>query len=180
MAGFGSNFNDRRLTVHREVDMEFLIILVSAALWRFGGWNKARWSGYRDVLIPILYGIFFIFTANLWIGLLTCGATNTIRMGYGAYDPVNDDKPSWLAKMTEDRTGNIIRPLYGIITSFAIGMFPTFSAVWLNGHFGMMAFFVIYIVINASLEYVLNRFKVNVWPTELLLGAGRALIIFCK
>lgn len=151
--------------------LQISLILLCAILWRLGGWDKAKWAGFRDVLIPVINFFYFGFTTNWLIGFLTAGATNSIRMGYGAYDPEHDDKPSWLAKITRDREGSIIRGIYGAVTAIAIGLFPAI-------HSHNWGFYAGYILFNASLEVILNRAKANVWPTEILNGAGRALVVF--
>lgn len=154
------------------------ILLISGLLWRLGGWDKARWAGYRDVLIPIILCIYYGFTLHIIVGLLVGGATNSIRMGYGAYDPDNDDKPSWLGKITKDRKGWIIRGIYGFITSFAIGLFPFIYLTFFK-HESVWIFYLIYIGLNTGLEILLNRLKANVWPTEILNGIARASVILC-
>ncbi len=154
--------------------IEALVSIISAVLWRMGGWSKARWSGYRDVLIPILFGVYHIFACSWWIGLLTCAGTNTIRIGYGAYDPENDDKPSFLAKITKDREGWKIRGIYGLITAFFIGIFP---AAYSGNFLGLF----LYVVLNVTLEIVVNKRKTGDTMTELLNGAYRGLVvILCK
>jgi len=96
---------------------KILLIIICAGLWRLGGWEKAKWSGYRDMLVPIIIGGYYFFTLKWWVGLLTIGTFQIIRLGYGSYDPEHDDKPSLLAKITKDREGHIVRGLYGLITS---------------------------------------------------------------
>lgn len=158
--------------------IEILIILSIAWLWRLGGWDKAGWAGYRDVLVPIGLGIWYIVTMNIWSGLLTCGGANSIRLGYGAWDPEHDSKPSLLARLTHDREGAIIRMIYGFFTSFMIGIFPTIYGVAVEHSDGIIARFTAYVLFNSALEYGLNKGKANVWWTECLTGAGRALVIF--
>ncbi len=161
--------------------IEIILTAISSVLWRLGGWSKAKWSGYRDVLIPIMYGIYHIFTCNWIIGLLTCGASNSIRIGYGAYDPEHDDKPSWLAKITKDREGWRIRGIYGFITSFSIGLFPTIYHVYYEHKLISLLGFLLYIVGNVALEIIINKRKTGDTMTELLNGAGRGLVMFlCK
>ena len=158
--------------------LKVLVVLICAILWRLGGWDKSKWSGYRDVLIPIILGAFYAITYTWWIGLLVCGATNIIRMGYGVYNPESDKKSSFLAKITKDKEGWKIRGIYGAITSFMIGLFPTLYYAFNVNHYQVLIVFVGYILLNATLEIYLNRTKVNPWITELSNGLGRSLIIF--
>lgn len=151
--------------------IQFLIVILCAALWRLGGWDKARWSGYRDVLIPVIIGVFYAMTMHWWLFLLVGGATNSIRMGYGAYDPEHDDKPSWLGSVTKDREGTLIRVIYGCVTSFAIGLFPAIVT-------GNYSFFALYIFLNMMTEYILDKNNANVWITEPVIGAVKASVVW--
>lgn len=169
--------------------LAFLFVAVIAALWRAGGGGlfkingdfKMKWSGFRDVLVPVLLSLWYTFTGNWILGTLVGGFANTIRIGYGAYDPEHDDKPSWLAKITKDREGWKIRMIYGAITSFAIGLAPAIhnaffvynTFVWQElGRFGA------YIVLNILVEFAMNKLKANVWWTECGNGAARATVVF--
>jgi hypothetical protein len=89
-----------------------LIVLI-AFLWLVGG-GKQAWA--RDWIIPAIVAITMLFHHQLWwICLLTFGSCQIIRMGYGAYDPEHDNKPSFLAAITHDRTGIEERAIYGFI-----------------------------------------------------------------
>lgn len=158
---------------------EILFIVLIAGLWRAGGDAKG-WSGCRDIFVPVLLMVYYAFVCHWAVGILTGGLANTIRIGYGAYDPEHDDKPSWLAKVTKDREGWKIRGIYGAITSFAIGLAPTVYYAWfMYGVFSPETLwrFLGYIVFNIGLEIGLNKAKANVWWTELGNGAGRASVI---
>ena len=170
--------------------LSFLLIPVIAVLWRVGGSGREeiKWARawYRDVLIPVIIFLYYTLTANVIIGFLAGGATNSIRMGYGAYDPEHDDKPSWLASITKDREGWKIRGIYAGITSFAIGLFPTiYNMFFLYGVFtpDVMVRFIGYILLNVWLDMFLTAgpFKRNVWIVETCTGAGRALVfLICR
>lgn len=151
-------------------------VAVIAVLWRLGGWNKAKWSGYRDMLVPVILFAHYAFACAWWVGLIVAGLAQTIRIGYGAYDPVHDNKPSFLAKITKDREGSLIRAIYGFITAFCIGVAP---AVYQAAHGNKLAMFVFigYVVGNIILEVALNRLKANDWATELSNGAARGSIL---
>ena len=148
-----------------------LFVIICGILWRLGGWDKAKWSGYRDVLIPIALGIWCAIAFQWWMFFAVGGSTNSIRMGYGAWDPENDPNPSFLAELTKDRTGNIIRTMYGFITSVAIGLAPAIYT-------GQYLFFALYVIGNTGLEFLLNKTKQKVEIVEIANGIGRASIIF--
>lgn len=141
-------------------------VVLCAILWRLGGWDKARWSGYRDVLVPVALGLWYAFTLKWWMFLAVGGPANIIRLGYGSWDPEHDDKPSLLAKLTHDREGCYIRAIYGFITSLFIGLAPAiYTGCWFK--------FVLYVIGNTLLEFALNKAKANDWITELSNGAAR-------
>lgn len=157
--------------------VKILLIVSCSILWRFGGESRFKWSGYRDVLIPVIMFFYYGFTTNWIIGFLTGGATNIIRMGYGAYNPEGDPKPSHLALLTKDREGWKIRGIYGAITSFFIGLFPFLYCFFIEDNFLALISFLVYIGINTSLEIILDKLNSNVWPTELGNGLGRGSVI---
>ena len=158
--------------------ISLLLIPLQSFLWRVGGAGKEeiKWSAawYRDVLIPVINCIFFTLTAGILTGFLTGGATNIIRMGYGAYDPEHDDKPSFLAKITHDREGWKIRAIYGFLTSILIGLFPAI-------HFGAWIGYGAFVILNTAGELVINKLKMNVWVTEFSVGALKGLVfLLCR
>jgi len=150
--------------------VNIIFIVICAGLWRLGGWDKAKWSGYRDILIPILLGLWYAVTLKWWMFLAVGGPANIIRLGYGSWDPEHDDKPSFLAKITHDREGSLIRAIYGFLTSFMIGIAP---AVY-TGHYFKFA---LYVLGNTLLEFGLNKLKARDIISESLNGAGRASVI---
>jgi hypothetical protein len=152
--------------------VRILFMALCALLWRLGGWDKAKWSGYRDVLVPVLLGLWYAITLKWWMFLAVGVPANIIRLGYGSYDPENDDKPSFLAKITHDREGCWIRAIYGFITSFIIGLAP---AIY-TGHWWKFGF---YVIGNTLLEFILNKMKARDIHAEPLNGAGRASVILC-
>ena len=150
--------------------VRIFLIAGCAFLWRLGGWDKAKWSGYRDILIPVALGLWYAITLRWWMFFVVGGLSNIIRLGYGNYDPENDDKPSWLASITHDREGCWIRLIYGLITSFLIGIGPAIF----TGHYWNFGF---YVLGNGLLEFILNKRKTGDTMTEIFNGAGRAIII---
>jgi len=152
---------------------KLLICLLTAVLWRIGGWHY-RWV--RVVLVPILLGIVLGFITKSWlVGFLSIGSYQIIRIGYGNYDPETDPKSCWLAKITKDRSGDIIRmiagSLYGIIGALFIILFKHLS----------IPFYIFYILLNAGMGYFVSWFTFPIWDDifdEGLSGLAVSSIIF--
>lgn len=105
--------------------LKLLFVLLIATLWRLGGWNKAKWSGYRDVLIPIFIGLFFAFYYKTWWLFPAMAASyNIIRIGYGIPDPT--DEGSWLGRTFKHPW--LVRGIAGILYA-ALGSFWLFFTV---------------------------------------------------
>jgi hypothetical protein len=153
--------------------MAIILTIVCAILWYFGGQEKS-WA--RDVIIPIIIGLYYAITRHWLLGLLLFGASNIIRMGYGAYDPVNDDKPSFLATLTKDRNGwwirAIVGAMYGIST---MSVMLTLSPAPYN-----IGKAVAYTAQNSLVSFMVCRFRLNVFWTDLIVGLsfGSILIWF--
>ena len=76
---------------------KILFVIVIAILWRLGGMNKKAWC--RDIIIPILMGsmIGYYLYPRWWIGFVSIGAFQIIKMGYGI--PDDDDDGSALGRL---------------------------------------------------------------------------------
>jgi hypothetical protein len=146
------------------------LIPLIAVLWRLGGWKKAKWSGYRDVLVPVILSTWITFHHGLILGVL-CGLTlNIIRMGYGTYDPINDPKPSFLGDLTHDRGGWWIRGIVGVLYVL-VGLCP------LAIHTRQWGRFTAWCVVSGATGWVLCRLKAGAVITELVIGAICALSV---
>jgi hypothetical protein len=148
-----------------------VFILLCALLWRMGGDQKAGWSGYRDLLIPLLLAGWYSISISRWM-LLEALPASLIRLGYGAWDPDNDPEPSLLAEWTHDHEGSLIRGIYGLLCSAAIGIYPAI----ITGHPWK---YVLYTIGNGVLQYGLNRMRIPDEIEEPLTGAGLASVILC-
>jgi len=127
----------------------------------------------RDVGCPILLGLAVALQShNWWLPLLIVGTANAIRLGYGAYDPEHDDKPSWLALLTKDRQGSFIRCLWGQIVALAIGI-PLMIAGALNP-----ALMFLYIGIAGAVGYGVSKLRLWVYPTDVLVASSLYWIVF--
>lgn len=154
-----------------------LLILLSALFWRLGGWDKAKWAGYRDVLIPIILGVYIGWQYHWLVGFFTIGSYQIIRMGYGAYDPEHDDKPSFLAKITHDREGWIIRGIVGFLYALC-GILPLFIYRCTNDLVisTFLTKWFIYILINMVIGGLLCKLKARDYIIEPAIGAGVATV----
>ena len=153
------------------IEIKIAIIIACAILFRLGGWNKAKWSGYRDVLIPLILGIYYWFIFNYRIGIAAFIGYNMLRLGYGNYSPEDDDKPSYLALLTKDRQGARIRAIWGFLVALCGG-------IAVEIHTGHWLGFIAYVIGYSALNYCIGKFKLNEWPAELLAGAGVASVVF--
>jgi hypothetical protein len=146
------------------IGIKIAFIILIAMLWRLGGWQKAKWSGYRDVLVPIFTGIWLGLALKVWWAAIPiAGAAQIIRMGYGAYDPEHDDKPSLLAKLTHDRQGYIIRSIVGAARALVVGLVVCFFA----GHWFLLFG---YVAQCGLVGFLVSKLKLKDWPAEILEG----------
>ena len=118
-----------------------------------------------------MLGAYIAFTIKWWIGLLCIGSLNIIRIGYGAYDPDHDDKPSFLAAITHDRSGISERAIAGFLYG-VIGMLPLmiYSHLWLT--------IPLYALGISIVSALLCALRARDFIIEPLIGATVASIIF--
>ena len=136
------------------------IIAVSSILWRLGGYAKAKWSGCRDTLIPIMFGLWFWYHFGLWWLFPTItGTYQIIRKGYG--------ESSWLKKIF--KRNDITRAAAGFLYSCAILPVIILYGFWLQ--------WFIYLFINTFTNFMVVWLDLNDWTTELLVGGAVATII---
>ena len=153
------------------------LLIILSAFWRLGGTNKKAWC--RDVLIPIILGAYIGWTYNWVVGFFTIASFQIIRMGYGAYDPEHDDKPSWLASITHDRQGWINRAVVGLLYALC-GILPLFI-YWVTqglvtNHF--LTNWSIYMLINILVGGILCKLKARDIIIEPAIGAGVATLFW--
>lgn len=155
---------------------DFFVVVVSSILWRLGGTNKSAWM--RDVLIPILLGAWaFHDTYNWVIAISTIATYQIIRIGYGAYDPINNDKPSFLGFILKDtegwKTRGIAGLLYGLIGAMPL-MINKCLVVGVSGFIGYIDYAALICVISGILSYN----KAKDWVIEPAIGALVGSIVF--
>jgi hypothetical protein len=150
--------------------IDIVLMVICSGLWLLGG-QKHSWI--RDLCIPLIIGLYFAITQHWLLGLLLFGACNIIRMGYGAYDPEHDDKPSCLANLTHDRNGWWIRAIVG-------GMYgiSTMSVMLFFFHdpFSILKA-VLYTIQNSIQSYLVCRLRLNIVATDLLVGISFGSIV---
>ena len=139
--------------------INLLLVLICGILWRLGGWDKAKWSGYRDTLIPNLLAIHTIVKYNWWLGILVCGTYQIIRIGYG--------EDSLLYKWFGV---HVARGMAGVTYSL-IGALP----IVLYTH--NYLFYFIYTGINFTIGYWLDGMGVKDIIIEPVIGAGVGSIL---
>lgn len=152
--------------------IKLIFLCAIIALWIIGGQTKGR---YRDVPIPILLALSLAIAFKVWWLFLALGATyQIIRLGYGAYDPENDDKPSFLARIMHDRQGWYVRALWGLIVA-SMGASPLVSR-----HFIGLWPYLGYILINIFVNYMVCRLRLWVYFTDFLVSLAIGSVIFLK
>lgn len=157
--------------------MIYLLYIPYAGLWYLGGGEPPKWARawMRDILIPILAGgTLALKYHHTWQEFLMCfltvGTFQIIRLGYGAYDPEHDDKPSFLAKITHDRLGAINRAIYGALVGF-VGLLPYEIITHHHLHYVLYA-------LGCSLTgFIVVKLKTNRYITDLNLGAAVGNVI---
>lgn len=158
------------------INIGLLIILVG--LWVWGGQKKGR---IRDIGCPVVLGIALIFKLQgdwmhkVIIGIVTIAFAQIIRLGYGSYDPENDDKPSFLASIIKDRQGAIIRLAWGLL----VGIFTPIALVYT--HSIIIPAYTAYIVCNVATNYSISKFRFPVlWADICVAVAFGSLMFYIK
>lgn len=148
---------------------KLIIFALCIYLWEKGG-QKHSWM--RDVLIPIIIGIHFFVTVNWLVGILTCATCSIIRHGYGAWDPENDDKPSFWAHVTHDRNGWLIRGIVGTIHGLVAPL------IVLCYELSAWPFYLAFVFQSGLVNFLVSRLRLNVKWTDRLVGASFGSIVF--
>jgi hypothetical protein len=154
-----------------------LILLSSLiALWTIGG-SKRK---IRVIGVPILIGLgVYIWPTwqSLVASILTIGAANVIRIGYGNWSD-DDPKKSTIAVFLsavfgyKDRSGEIIRLIWGLLVGILLPLFLyTF-------HFIALPVYGAYVLINCVVNYLVSKLKLPVFITDVLVGGAVGVIIF--
>ncbi len=71
--------------------IKWILFVISGPLWRMGGWgteglypNPLPWTGWRDMLIPVFFGLYWsLFLGNGLLGITSAITLSIIRVGYG-------------------------------------------------------------------------------------------------
>jgi hypothetical protein len=149
-----------------ELTIKLVLFFAGIALWILGGQIRGR---IRDIGFPIVISTSIWFVTRSWLlGLLVAATAQSIRLGYGNWDPEHDDKPSFLARLIHDRKGNVIRMAYGFICSALIGLPLVLAGQWIM--------YIIYVVLNTGIGSLST--KLQVYAMDTLVSAGLGSIIF--
>ena len=166
-----------RLEEYRKMDIwvKVGIIGVSAVLWYLGGQGRRK---VRLIAIPLMLGLSVAWFAKtpllskLGLFALVAAGAMAIRIGYGNYDPEHDTEPSYLARVTHDRQGFIIRTIWGFIVSLAISApLAAFGVI-------SLPLAALYIMSNCLVNFSVSKFRLPVLVTDLLVSTAVMSILF--
>ncbi len=150
--------------------IQLTILTIFIALWIYGGQKSGR---TRDVFCVFILALYLAIKLKIWWLFLACGMTyNAIRIGYGNYSPLDDDKPILLASWTHDSSGEWVRLLWGLLVS-VLGALPL-----VLGHYLGFWEYMAYVNLNMVVNYSVSKFKLGVYLTDTLVAGAVASIIF--
>jgi len=148
---------------------EVVLLAIFVWFWYIGGQGN-RWR--RLMLCPaflaagIALKVAPDWYAAIGLALITYGTGQTFRLGYGAYGPEHDLKPSFLGLLTHDRGGWWIRAIWGVIVALAASL-PLF--LW---HYIGIWHFLGYVAGVSAVCFTVVRFRLNVFPTDALISVA--------
>ena len=155
--------------------LKLLILLLAVGSYIIGGQGHRK---VRLIWFPVLIGlgVGLSLTNNIWVnigcGLITAMGLQTIRIGYGNWSPEDDPKPSFLASLTHDRSGEYIRTIWAAIVSLgACGALIGLSYI-------PLAVGICYILGNVVINYSVSKFKLPVYVTDVLVSCGISSILY--
>ena len=154
-----------------EIIFKIGYIIVCGLLFWLGGRSWGH-KAFRRIGIPVLLSLYCAIHFKWWLFFLVGACLGlTIPIGYGAYDPEYDDKPSFLASITHDSQGWLIRGLYGLIVAL--------SSTWLLLCYGFIDLWAYlgYLALNLGIGAGLCAVKAESWTIEPLVGMGIASIV---
>lgn len=144
-------------------------------MWIIGGQKKGR---IRDIFCPVLLGLGLIIYLQgdmlhkIIAGMLTAGLANVIRIGYGNYSPEDDDKPSFLAAITKDRKGYIIRLIWGLL----VGIITPLALVIMQ--FLILPAYIAYIVCNVLVNFCVSKLRLPVLIADVCVATTFGSLLF--
>lgn len=145
--------------------VDIILFIIIGVLWKIGGTHKKAWA--RDIVIPIIMGVYIGFETVWWIGFLSMGSYKIISIGYGISD--GDDRGSFLGRTFKKPW--LVRGMAGLAYSVVGGcnVFIYSKAFILWG---------VYCLINFVLNALGEHFKLKDFIVEPLAGLGVASIFF--
>lgn len=151
------------------------ILVGIIVLWVIGGQKK---GSIRDVGCTILLGLGIALTVSgdikdrVIAGIATIALANIIRIGYGNYSPEDDDKPSFLASITKDRKGYIIRLIWGAL----VGIVTPIALVVMG--LLMLPSYIAYIATNVLVNFSISRLEFAVFWADLCASIAFGSLLF--
>jgi len=142
-----------------------ITIALIIALWLAGG---IKWRTLRIVGVPILLGLVLGLKWGLWIGIASWVVSNSIRLGYGNYEP--GEKNCWLGELIKDHNGWWIRAIWGLLVSIAICL----PRIIFKHHYSLPYW---YIPLNVAVNFGVTRLKLPFWITDPLVAASVSTIL---
>jgi hypothetical protein len=146
--------------------IKLIIFAAIIALWIAGGQKKGK---LRDIPVPILLGLGIGLFSHYILTPAIIFTAQTIRLGYGAYDPKNDSKPCLLARFTHDRQGCWVRALWGFLAAAGLPI-SIYTHNWLS--------YGVYICGNILINLLVSKLRLRVLITDILVSAGIGSLLF--
>lgn len=145
--------------------IKILIFCACIELWYQGGQTGRAWC--RDILIPIILGVYLGFKSVWFIGILSIGSFNIIRIGYGIPDETDEGsllgrtfKIPWLVR-------GIAGLLYGLI---GLINFVIYTKAFM--------LYIAYSLINFFIQALGEKLKLNIKICDRLTGAAVGCLVF--
>ena len=144
--------------------IKLLIPLICGVLFWLGGRDWGH-KAFRRVGISFILALYLACALKIWWLFLACGIgyALTICLGYGSISD-DDPKPSFLAKLLNDKVGWLTRGVYGLLVS-GIG---TISLVL--GGFIVLPLYVVYVICNFVTGAILCKIKAPAIIIEPMVG----------
>jgi len=136
--------------------IKIIIVILSAILFRLGGWKK---NAYRDIGIPLLLALYYW---NWWLLL----SFSVIRCGYGI--PDSTDTGSFLGRIF--KTAWATRGVWAFLVS-GIGALPL--VIYTHHYLS----YIVYISLNTLTNAILGYFNAEVNLHEITAGACLGSIV---
>ena len=105
--------------------LKIAIVILVSWLWALGGQQNKRYIRLYE--IPLILALMCLIEHSFWGYILVLLGCQSFRIGYGNY--MGDGHDCWLANLTKDRKGYIIRALWGLLVTLSISLSVVLSAI---------------------------------------------------